>query len=155
MPHLICRVEGCEGKAWNSSVRCDVHKARLKHYGSEDVPLPVCVIGTCKREMVRTDYKLCATRNQQRYRYKIESERLSRLYEKHDGLCWVCLKEPATCIDHDHGCCPRVRGDALRVCGACVRGVLCGPCNRVLGMMNDDRELLQRAIGYLDSFEAA
>lgn len=155
MPHSMCRVEGCEGKAWYSSVRCDVHKACLKHYGSENVPLPDCVIGTCERETAQTDYELCATHNQQRYRYKIDSEHLSRLYEKHDGLCWACLKKPATCIDHDHGCCPRVHGDALRVCGACVRGVLCGPGKRVLGMMNDDRELLQRATGYLGSFEAA
>lgn len=49
-------------------------------------------------------------------------------------------------VDHDHECCP---AGTYRTCGACVRGFLCNPCNRALGMLGDDRDSLRRAIDYL------
>lgn len=52
-------------------------------------------------------------------------------------------------VDHDHSCCP-ARGGSTRICGKCVRGFLCGPCNRALGMMKDDPSRLRRAADYLD-----
>lgn len=50
-------------------------------------------------------------------------------------------------IDHDHACCP---ADRHRTCGKCVRGFLCGPCNRALGMLRDDPTIIRKAIAYLE-----
>ena len=47
-------------------------------------------------------------------------------------------------VDHDHACCP-----GKKSCGECVRGLLCGRCNRALGLMDDDLERLRRAVTYL------
>jgi hypothetical protein len=55
---------------------------------------------------------------------------------RRDGLCIVCLKTPATHIDHDH--------DTGR-----VRGILCGSCNRALGLLRDDVEALLFAAEYV------
>lgn len=41
-------------------------------------------------------------------------------------------------LDHDHACCAK---DA-RLCGLCIRGLLCNRCNRVLGMLERDPRLL-------------
>ena len=64
--------------------------------------------------------------------------------------CDICGRnDPKLHVDHDHSCCPPVRGHG-RTCGKCVRGFLCGACNRAIGMMKDDVETLRRAIQYLE-----
>lgn len=50
-------------------------------------------------------------------------------------------------VDHDHACCSGGRND--RTCGKCVRGILCGRCNKLIGTAGDDPNLLRLAIGYL------
>lgn len=50
-------------------------------------------------------------------------------------------------VDHDHACC-----SGHYSCGACVRGVLCSPCNMGLGQFRDDPEVLRRAADYIESY---
>lgn len=71
----------------------------------------------------------------------------SEYYEmlgKYEGRCWICKSENATVIDHDHSCCKGSTG-----CRNCVRGVLCSPCNTMLGQADDDKNKLLRAVDYL------
>jgi hypothetical protein len=34
-----------------------------------------------------------------------------------------------------------------------IRGLLCDPCNRGLGLLKEDKNLLKKAIGYLEEYE--
>src|ERR1700685_796849 len=43
-------------------------------------------------------------------------------------------------IDHDPACCPA----GGRSCGKCTRGLLCNRCNRVLGLLEKDPQLLPK-----------
>lgn len=67
-----------------------------------------------------------------------------------DGCCAICKSpEPrgrGWAIDHDHGCCP----DPGKSCGACVRGILCNPCNLALGLLGDRVDVLNVAAAYLE-----
>lgn len=54
-----------------------------------------------------------------------------------DGKCAICKKERPLDIDHDHETEQR-------------RDLLCGPCNRGIGFMEDDVVILQAAIDYLN-----
>lgn len=107
----------------------------------------------CKAEYNRNhykknadDYKASANRHRQPpwRRHRLTEDRYGELLAKHDGLCHVCITEKAAVIDHDHACCP-----GQHSCGECVRGVLCGACNRALGLFRDNIEVMARAIQYL------
>lgn len=61
--------------------------------------------------------------------------------------CMICGRtERKLHVDHDHSCCPSIQ----KSCGKCVRGLICGSCNRALGLLGDDAETLRRAAAYLD-----
>jgi len=83
--------------------------------------------------------KLLANRLSQ---YDVTLEQYEAALLRQNGCCAICLgKSPKNqstrfSVDHDHKT------------GA-FRGLLCGPCNAALGLFNDDRTTLQRALAYL------
>lgn len=64
--------------------------------------------------------------------------------DKGAPLCMTCHKYKARAVDHDHKCC---KGKTS--CGKCVRGLLCGNCNTILGRQRDDAEVFLRQAEYL------
>lgn len=67
--------------------------------------------------------------------YALTAEAFAALVRECDGCCGVCgvqmvegLGWKSLHIDHDHGCCPGTQS-----CGQCVRGLLCGRCNLIIG----------------------
>lgn len=79
-------------------------------------------------------------------RYGLTLEQYEALWQRQDGRCAVCRRElvegagrtRATCVDHDHDT------------GA-VRGLLCQTCNRALGLLGDNLEVVRRALDYLQT----
>lgn len=96
----------------------------------------------------RNRYKIRAKK------YGISFERFNELLALQGNSCAICRKvfndQNTPRVDHDHRCCPG--GKNNKVCGACVRGLLCGKCNSALGMLYDDPVLLQAGSEYLKSF---
>jgi hypothetical protein len=75
-----------------------------------------------------------------------------------DFKCVVCDTYIADkfVVDHDHSCCPpaeNAKGRTRKTCGNCVRGFLCGPCNRGIGLLKEDKDILMNAIKYLEYYE--
>lgn len=72
--------------------------------------------------------------------YGITGEDYDRLRKAQGGLCYICRratgKRKRLPVDHNHA-----TGE--------VRGLLCGPCNKILGHLRDDPTALQRAFEYL------
>lgn len=69
-----------------------------------------------------------------------------------DKSCGICANPifegyGGFAIDHDHNCCKGVK-----TCGKCIRGILCGGCNKGLGGFRDNIISLQNAIIYLRRF---
>jgi hypothetical protein len=71
-------------------------------------------------------------------RYRLTEVQLEWFKLQQGGLCAICREAPAVHVDHDH----RTKQ---------VRGVLCFNCNRGLGYLDDDLEMLYRAADYLES----
>lgn len=80
-------------------------------------------------------------------KYGITTEDYEQLLEKQDGVCAICGKdEPA-----EHG---RTGSKFTLAVDHChdfeyVRGLLCQRCNRAIGLLGDDVQLLRKAIAYL------
>ena len=78
-----------------------------------------------------------------RLKYGVTKEKYQEMLDSQNGVCAVCKTKPdfktwkkRLSIDHCH------------VTGR-VRGLLCDPCNRGIGMLKDDPSILENAIKYL------
>lgn len=65
-----------------------------------------------------------------------------RIYDFQGGKCFICQRATGASrrlsVDHDHKT-------------GKVRGLLCRPCNDVLGHLRDDPEAFERGMNYLNS----
>ncbi len=77
---------------------------------------------------------------QRRYQYGIEPDDIERMLVAQNHACAICLAPFTTDrgphVDHDH-----VSDN--------VRGLLCGSCNRALGLFGDNPDSLKRAAEYV------
>ena len=73
-----------------------------------------------------------------KYLYRLTDEAFQAMKVAQEGKCKICREAPKGefHVDHDH--------DTGR-----VRGLLCGPCNRVLGLMQESPARLLAAADYL------
>lgn len=81
-----------------------------------------------------------------RRRYKITFDDFKKMVEEQDGKCLTCSKDlvlipdklghDAACVDHCHET-------------GKVRGILCNNCNRAIGLVKEDIEVLRNMINYL------
>ena len=73
--------------------------------------------------------------------YGITLEEHNRMFEKQNGVCYLCKKPgdgrwKKLCVDHDHET-------------GKVRKLLCRSCNTALGQVGDNVNLLKAMIEYL------
>lgn len=89
--------------------------------------------------------------------YNLSDGEYDALYKAQNGLCFTCGEwtgnrglSKKLSVDHDHTCCP-----APPICGKCIRGLICGPCNTMIGELGDSKGhaifRLQRLIDYLNN----
>ena len=84
-----------------------------------------------------------------RKKYGLTLEQIEEMARAQNGCCPICLrglgapnekgKPTKVCVDHDH---------VTRK----VRGLLCDPCNKGIGQMNDDVRRMRSAISYLEHY---
>ena len=90
----------------------------------------------------------CISSAKRKLRYGVDTQAMLDMLEAQGG-CGICGgQEPGPKgwnIDHDHKCCP-----TGETCGRCVRGVLCGNCNWMIGLARDNVETLLSAVSYLE-----
>lgn len=151
-----CAFEGC-GRAWATRNYCWTHynqyrtgqvlkaiEARSRQTG--DCMVPACGAAAKSRGV-------CMPHARLRTNFNLSDEQIATLFA--DPRCEICsTRNPGVrdfALDHDHACCPRSGFS----CGECIRGLLCGSCNRALGLLNDDPERIRAAAAYLEAHRAA
>ena len=100
-----------------------------------------------KYKKAREAYKERYHEYKLQWKYKISKKDFNLLFESQNGVCAICGK-PETrkqkgvlkrlSVDHDHE-----TGE--------IRGLVCHRCNTLLGMAEDNIEILENAILYLEA----
>lgn len=81
--------------------------------------------------------KTCRRDYDWQYKYGISPEQYNKLSQEQNGRCKICGKEVSVLhVDHN-----KDTGE--------IRGLLCGDCNRALGLFHEDIHAMSRAIDYL------
>jgi hypothetical protein len=146
-----CLVEGCSRPHYRGG-RCYTHHDPRR---SLDDSVPIagrcdqggpCAVPGC--DLTAISRGLCKPHYKTRANFNLSDEQIAALFA--EPKCWICgTRDPgqrAFSIDHDHSCC----ANAGESCGQCVRGLLCGSCNRALGLLRDDPSILMAAADYLE-----
>ena len=103
-----------------------------------DNPCPSCGAQTS----LRGRCKECMREYSYQSKYNISIADYDAMYEEQGGVCAICHLPQTNkrfthlCVDHDHE-------------SGKVRGLLCDPCNRAIGLLKDDQRLLESAQRYL------
>ena len=102
---------------------------------------------TCKSFYEKEHSKVYASRRRDRYlkrTYNLSLEKYSQMEKVQTGLCQICRKKDPQgdklSVDHNH------KTNA-------VRGLLCKPCNTMIGGAQDDPNILKEAVKYLSKYE--
>jgi hypothetical protein len=74
-------------------------------------------------------------------KFNITLDQYNEIFNKQNGCCMICEKPQsefpkALCVDHNHQT-------------GKIRGLLCDKCNKGIGFLNDDINILLNAIQYL------
>ena len=84
-------------------------------------------------------------------KYRLRPDDVASLLQAQHDCCAICQRpfgdDRAWQPDHDHKCCP---GETS--CGACIRGLLCGYCNRIAAWIEhspEPAEFVRRLERYL------
>ena len=87
--------------------------------------------------LAKSETKLLRKNSRMKIRYGIDIKDYEILFKKQNGKCAICgAKKDKLDIDHCHKTNK-------------VRGLLCGSCNRALGLLKDNTDFLNSAIKYL------
>jgi len=121
---MICKNIGCENETATYSVK-NTNNTNKEYTAS---------------------YKECNTCRHLRSKYGITSPERDKLIADQDGCCAICnlpveldgkATKQSAVVDHDH-----FTGK--------IRGILCGQCNKGLGIFGDTLSGLNKAVKYLE-----
>jgi hypothetical protein len=110
------------------------HKNKLGQFGVNTYCIACAKIVRRKYESSENSKK-----NNLRWRFQLSVNDYEFLFRAQNGKCALCFTAPdkkALAVDHFHGHHPYPQG-----CRECVRGLLCGHCNMILGMLEKSPHL--------------
>lgn len=101
-----------------------------------------------QKEQRKLDYKKYGKdRYSLKSRYGITINEYEEMIKKQNNKCFICGKELNIHINSDYPCVDHSHRTGK------IRKILCKNCNTLLGLSDENLEVLRRAITYLEEFE--
>ena len=177
MSNQTCTINNCERTHFAKGL-CNAHWQRMRYAKKMDRPIrynrpngetkvrnekgeKFCI--NCKLWVAENNFQInpqsadkrqpycngCRSSRDIIKKYGITKSEMQSMLKKQGGGCEICGAETPQGdkrwhVDHDHSCC-----NGVITCGECVRGILCGFCNRALGQFFDSPENLSKARDYI------
>lgn len=134
------RAHHAKGMCWPCYSRWRYTENRTKATCHPDRPLHARgLCAACYGSLVRIKE---VNRSWALKRYGMTQEDYDTLYREQSGLCGICKNPPEIGknleVDHDH------------ITGV-VRGLLCGKCNKAIGLLGDTKESVVLALEYFNN----
>ena len=128
MEHLRKRHTACQVQVVDGKKKCSKCK-RLA---------PVADFAKSKKTLsgLNSHCTSCQLTYHRRRRFGLTAEDAAAILQMQGGTCGACARTVDLQLDHDH-------------VTDCVRGFLCGPCTRALGLLQDDLDTIARLWHYL------
>ena len=133
--YSTCLVSECEDGIVSAGM-CEKHYRRELRARIPDNKS--CAIASCERRPVGKGW--CSKHYSLHKRYGIDPIRYEEILESQSGKCAICGSTNNLHMDHDH------ESNELR-------GVLCGSCNRAIGLLQDDFDIVSSAAKYLKEWK--
>lgn len=155
----VCSKEDCTRKVFARNL-CGKHYTYFIRHGGKYIRPKSDLCANCRRAPRKLGREFCCERCDNKKtprgrkghhwrnlkRYGLGHEEYWELLIRQSGRCAICCRVAKNLhVDHDHSCCKEQR----QCCGKCVRGLLCGSCNRALGLFGERFEVLTAAVEYL------
>lgn len=147
---LICSADGCN-KLQYAKGYCRQHWHRLKTYGRLNKIVGL-IKGNCTVEGCNEKIKglgLCKNHYQFYKLYNIHPNDYNNKLKEQNFVCAICEKPETSLFRNTPGKVKKLSQDHDHKTGK-MRGLLCSRCNHFLGRVNEDLNLIQSMIDYLN-----
>lgn len=135
---------GRKTKTCNGQRKCNIcceTKAVSEFYFNKKKLRPNACCKKCDCSRKRKYNYSSQRRSKLKSKYGITDIDFELMLEKQNGTCAICSCAAAKVVDHCHRT-------------GVVRGLLCSPCNLMLGLANDNQKTLISALAYLSNEDA-
>jgi len=95
-----------------------------------------------RKEQGQFEYKGKCKNRKLKKRYGLTLNEYNNIINQQNSKCKICGKESKLVVDHDHS-----------LGYPHYRGIICFSCNNVLGLVNDDPQILENIIQYLKDWK--
>ncbi len=147
-----CAVDGCEKKVYAKEM-CRPHWWRMHKYGRTHKIVArgehlVCVVEGCEKTKIKGN-GLCNFHYQMWRIYKLHPNDYYAQLKEQNYACAICDEKETSLFRRIPGKVKQLAIDHDHKTGK-LRGLLCWRCNSVLGRLEENVELFQAMIGYLN-----
>lgn len=126
----------CGTRAWDDRGRCRACSSRIAREAWAKISPEKRARKNAQKRAWRAANPERQRAAERRQTYGLQPEVFEDMFESQGGLCAICRRRSADCVDHDHAT-------------GKVRALLCMHCNAGLGLLRDDPTLLRAASAYL------